>query len=224
MGTGLSPDMSHKVSPMSESSRVPGNLPQTWGLRAQGPSFNPEYPVEFRESQISAAGLGTWALCDIPSNVRIRRCTVADGTLLTFANLEEYMQSGWDLDDACNYGIGHKACAHDICYLNPGTAMNHADITRKPSFRYAFPERGVIEIWTIRDVKEGEEIFNDYGADFGYVAWYDEFQKSRGNVPLSYLPEIIAKMYTGHTESNYKSSPMAPPANPKQDQQVMAHS
>lgn len=146
-------------------------------------------------------------MCDIPPGVMVRRCTLADGTLRTFARSEDLVQSGWDLDDACNYGIGHKACADDICYLNPGTAMNHADVTRTPSFRYSFPERGVVEIWSMRDVSEGEEVFNDYGADFGKVPWYDELQKSRGNVPLSLLPEVIAKMYTGQGHG-YESSPM----------------
>ena len=61
-------------------------VPKTWGHPAEGPTFNPEYPTEFRTSQIEGAGNGWWAKADIPAGVRLRRVTVADGTLLKFSS------------------------------------------------------------------------------------------------------------------------------------------
>ena len=41
----------------------------------------------------------------------------------------------------------------------------------------------------------GEEMFNAYHHDFAPCPWYDELQRSRGNVPLSQLNAEIEKMY-----------------------------
>ncbi len=49
--------------------------------------------------------------------------------------------------------------------------------------------------WTIKDVTAGEEMFNAYHHDFAPCPWYDELQRSRGNVPLSQLNAEIEKMY-----------------------------
>merc|ERR1711939_379885 len=179
-------------------------IPIPWRKPAVGPSFNAEYPVEFRDSSIAGAGWGTWALVDIPAGVRIRRVAEADGTLHCFRSLEEFKASGWDVDDACNYGIrpyGHEDTDPSaICYLNPGTAMNHAAGNgRVASLEYRFIQPGVIEIWSIRDIVAGEEIFNDYGNDFGPCEWYDQFQNDRGNTPLTQLPAFIASMYETST-------------------------
>merc|ERR1711959_99318 len=149
-----------------------------WGRAAHGPSFNAA--VEFRPSAIQGAGMGTYAKTFIPAQTRLRRVAVADGTLHRFGSLLELQASGWDLDDAVNYGIGHKRDPAAIYFLNPGTAMNHADPTRVPSVEYRFPKPGVIETWSTRDIEKGEEMFNDYGHDFGACGWYDEFQTARG--------------------------------------------
>jgi len=170
-------------------------VPKTWGKPAEGPTFNSEFPAEFRPSQIEGGGNGFWAKVDIPAGTRMRRVTVADGTLVRFPNKESIVAAGWDIDDAVNYGIGHHKDPSSIFFLNPGTAMNHADKTREPSIKYNHDEEGVLELWTVKDVKAGEEMFNDYSVDFGPCAWYDELQKSRGNVPLSQLSQHIEALY-----------------------------
>ena len=38
--------------------------------------------------------------------------------------------------------------------------MNHADRTREASIKYVHDEEDVMELWTTRDVKAGEEMFN----------------------------------------------------------------
>jgi len=167
----------------------------TWGLPATGPTFHQEYQVEFRPSSIAGAGMGFWAVGDIPKGVRLRRCEESTGSLRVFRNLELLSASGWDLDDAVNYGIGHTKESRAICYLNPGTAMNHADSSRNKACEYRFMEPGVIEIWSVLDIAAGEEIFNDYEHDFMPVGWYDEFQNARGNTPLSQLAALIENAY-----------------------------
>jgi len=173
-----------------------GQVPKPWGRQAEGPTFSSEYLVEFKPSQIPNAGRGMWATTDIPKGVMLRRLTVADGTLLRVGSEAELRATGWDVDDAVNYGIGHHKDASAIFFLNPGTAMNHADKTKEVSIEYNHDAEGVLEIWTKRSVKAGEEMFNDYGADFGPCAWYDDLQESRGNMPLSKLSDFISKMYS----------------------------
>ena len=38
--------------------------------------------------------------------------------------------------------------------------MNHADRTREASIKYVHDEEDVMELWTTRDVKAGDEMFN----------------------------------------------------------------
>ena len=177
-------------------SRNFGKYSKTWGKPAEGPSFNSDFPTEFRTSQIKDAGNGWWAKIDIPANTRLRRVSVADGTLVKFSSEEQLQESGWDIDDSVNYGIGHHLDSSAIYFLNPGTAMNHADSSRKPSVKYVHDEIDVLELWTIKDINAGEEMFNAYHVDFGPCVWYDELHRSRGNIPLSQLNKEIEKMYT----------------------------
>ena len=53
----------------------------------------------------------------------------------------------------------------------------------------------VLELYTTKDVKAGEEMLCDYDRDYAPCPWYDELQRSRGNVPLSQLNAEIEKMY-----------------------------
>lgn len=163
-------------------------IPKTWGKPPEGPTFNADYPTEFRKSQIEGAGNGWYAKVDIPSGTRLRRVSVADGTLLRFESLEEIEKAGWDFDETVNYGIGHFLDSSAIYFSNPGTAMNHS---REPSVKFSHKEKDVFEVWTVKDIKAGEEIFNAYHADFGPCAWYDEHHRSRGNIPLSQLNDEL---------------------------------
>ena len=52
----------------------------------------------------------------------------------------------------------------------------------------------VMEIWTIKDIKDGEELFIDYGDNFVPCDWYDELAAQHGLTPLSQLSEAIEKM------------------------------
>lgn len=170
-------------------------VPKPWGKPVHGSSFTSCYETEFRKSNISGAGNGWFALVDIPAGTRLRRVEVNDGTLLRFSK-EEFMANGWDIDDAVNYGIGHHQDKSSIYFLNPGTTMNHADKTREPAVKYVHDEEGVIELWTVRDIKAGEEMLNEYHKDFAPCQWYDELQRSRGNVPLSQLNDHINTLYS----------------------------
>eukprot|EP01052_Picozoa_sp_SAG31_P052074 SAG31_NODE_12679_length_925_cov_0.795400_1_plen_201_part_00 len=170
-------------------------VPKTWGHPAEGTTFNPDYQTEFRSSQIAEGGNGWWARVDIPEGVRLRRVAVAEGSLVKFDSLGDLKSAGWDIDDAVNYGIGHWKNPASIYFLNPGTAMNHADRTREPSVRYVHDEADVLELWTTKSIKAGEEMFNEYHMDFAPCPWYDTLQRERGNVPLSQLNADIEKLY-----------------------------
>lgn len=170
-------------------------IPKTWGHPAEGPTFNSAYATEFRPSAIDGAGNGWWAKVNIPKGTKLRRVSVTDGSLVRFGSLAELENAGWDVDDAVNYGIGHWKDPSSIFFLNPGTAMNHADKTREASVHYVHDEPNVMELWTIKDIVAGEEMFNAYHNDFAPCPWYDELQRSRGNVPLSQLNAEIEKMY-----------------------------
>jgi len=162
-----------------------------WGKPAEGTTFNAEYPTEFRASGIPECGNGWWAKVDIPKNTRLRRVAVDEGSLIRVDSLEELQASGWGLEDSVNYGIGHKKSPQAIYFLNPGTACNHADPSREVSIRYFHSEKDVFELWTVKDVKAGEEMFISYSRDFGSCKWFDDFHNSAGRVPLSQLGDVI---------------------------------
>jgi len=166
-----------------------------WKKPVGGPSFNQEYLSEYRASDVPNGGLGWWAKVDIPKGTRMRKVTLKDKTLHRFENEAELRATGWDIDDAVNYGIGHASDRSAIFYLDPGTACNHADRTRKASVQYNMTQKGMMEIWTIRDVKAGEEMFIDYGISFSDCDWFLELMLPRGLTPLSRLADEIEKMY-----------------------------
>ena len=168
--------------------------PKPWDKPVDGSSFHPDYPTEFKPSGIPGAGRGWFAKCKIPKGTRLRRVSIEEGTLLRFGSMDELKATGWDVDETVHYGIGHKNDSDAIFFLNPGTACNHADPTRTASVGYNHEEVGALEIWTLQDVAEGEEMFNIYTKDFPKVPWFDEYMKSKDLVPLTYLGEQIDEM------------------------------
>jgi len=171
-----------------------------WGKPVDGSSFNEEYPTEFRPSAVPDAGNGWWAKVDIPKDTRMRRVSVEDGTLVRVGSLEELHATGWGSEDSVNYGIGHKKDSSAIYFLNPGTACNHADPTREVSIIYKHDEKDVFELWTVKDVKAGEEMFISYSQAFGACKWFDEYHNAAGRTPLSQLGDIIDDMVMGVKE------------------------
>ena len=179
----------------------PRDLPRTWGR----PCGRTDVPsgLSHRVPAFPIAGVGWWATVDIPRGTLLRRLSVADGTLVCFSSREDLEEAGWDLDDAVNYGIGHWRDPSAIFFLNPGTAVNHADKTREAAVMYNHDEPNVgapipsqvLELYTTKDVKAGEEMLCDYDRDYAPCPWYVELQRSRGNVPLSQLNAEIEKMY-----------------------------
>jgi len=125
----------------SAAPRTFSTMPRTWGRPAEGPTFHPDFPTEFRPSPI--AGVGWWATVDIPKGTLLRRLSVLDGSLVRFSSREDLEEAGWDLDDAVNYGIGHWRDPSAIFFLNPGTAVNHADKTREAAVMYNHDEPNV---------------------------------------------------------------------------------
>jgi hypothetical protein len=71
-------------------------------------------------------------------------------------------EAGWDITEAVNCGIAHKTNP-GVFFLNPGgTACSHAGPSFPRSRRcvvaYHMGAKGVMEIWTTKDVKAGEEM------------------------------------------------------------------
>ncbi len=170
------------------------DTPKPWGKPVDGASFHPDYPTEFKTSTIPDCGNGWFAKCDIPKGTRLRRVSVQDGTLLRFASMDELKATGWDVDETVHYGIGHHNDKDAIFFLNPGTACNHADPTRRASVAYRHDEVGVLEIWTLADITAGEEMFIDYTKAFAKCSWFDAYMKGKNLSPLSWLGEEIDDM------------------------------
>jgi len=168
-----------------------GGDEKPWGKPAEGPTFNEKYPTEFRTSGVPDGGLGWWAKVDIPRNTRLRRVEVKHGSLIRVGSLEELKAAGWGVEDSVNYGIGHKKDSSAIYFLNPGTACNHADPTREVSIIYKHEEQDVFELWTVKDIKAGEEMFIHYSNAFGPCKWFDELHNAAGRTPLSQLGNVI---------------------------------
>ena len=179
-------------------------------------SFNQEYPTEFRASEI--AGTGYFALVDIPKNTRLRQVAVDNGTLYRFSSEAGLKEAGWDIDDAVNYGIAHKNEPNKVFFLNPGTACNHADPSREVSIAYNMSTPGIMEIWTVRDVKAGEEMLCDYSEDYKECPWFDKLCRDRGVTPLCDLAREVEIMLGFHSEKGEQ----LPAAYFRQDQLVVA--
>ena len=79
----------------SAAPRTFSTMPRTWGRPAEGPTFHPDFPTEFRPSPI--AGVGWWARVDIPRGTLLRRLSVLDGSLVRFKSREDLEAAGWDL-------------------------------------------------------------------------------------------------------------------------------
>ena len=79
----------------SAAPRTFSTMPRTWGRPAEGPTFHPDFPTEFRPSPI--AGVGWWARVDIPKGTLLRRLSVLDGSLVRFKSREDLEAAGWDL-------------------------------------------------------------------------------------------------------------------------------
>ena len=146
----------------------------------------------FKNSSIEGAGKGWFAKTDIiPAGVRLRRVSVDDG----FADEDELRATGWDVDGAVHYGIGHKTDRSALYYLNPGTPCNHADPFRQVSAMYRMDKPGETDTWTVRDIKSGEEILIDYAEDYVECDWYDALCIQRNLTPLSKLGATINAMH-----------------------------
>merc|ERR1712217_764959 len=203
------------------------------------PTFNSSYPTEFKPSGIPGGGLGWYAKIKIPKNTRLRRVSLAQGTLFRFDSLAQLMATSWDMEETVHYGIAHHFVKDAIFFSNPGCACNHADPTREPSvhFRHIFPSEKedlvtsiaertencntgadlkgespetyicsiAYEVWTLKDVEAGEEMFIDYKKDFPKCEWYDHYHESNGRTPLSSLGEkinnIVSKVAASHAGS-----------------------
>lgn len=177
-----------------------------WKKEVCGPSFpsDCEYGTEYKHSTVPGGGRGWFAKVDIPAGVLLRVCTLKDKTLHRFQDEKELRATGWDIDDAVNYGIGHKNDLSAIFYTDPGTACNHADRTKQPTVKYNYNKQGEMEIWTIRANKAGEEMFIDYGADFVSPAWYEDLMTERKLTPLSRLAAKIDSFYQKPGEVDMK--------------------
>jgi len=182
------------IDAMVNKDAAPITAEKPWGKPPDVASFNEKYPTEFRMSEIPGAGKGWFAKVDIPKGVRMRRVSVDDGSLIRVGSLEALKATGWDLADSVNYGIGHLKDPSAIYYLNPGTATNHADPTREAAIKYSHDEKGVYEIWTIKDIKAGEEMLCDYPTDYGPCKWFDDMHNAAGRYPLNQLGSVIDAM------------------------------
>merc|ERR1712007_309413 len=106
-----------------------------------------------------------------------------------------------------------------IYFLNPGTAMNHSDSSREASVIYSHEEKDVLELWTVKDIKAGEEMFNAYHVDSGPCAWYDEHHRSRGNIPISQLNDEIEAV-----QERLRKKRLAVSLPPRSDSFLLKHS
>lgn len=170
-------------------------VPKPWE-KPLDTSFNGEYPTEFRQSQIEGGGLGWWAKVDIPAGVCMRKLSVAEGTLVRLSSEEELHATGWDIDQCVNYATGHFKDPGAVYWTCPGTKMNHS---WQPSIEYRHTEAGKMELWTMRGVSAGEELFNHYGDSFASCDWFEKLQNNRGNICLWQLPAELVRTKEAET-------------------------
>jgi hypothetical protein len=109
------------------------------------------YTLDIRKSTIANAGLGVFVEKNIPAGAYI---DVYTGDILSIPTSLYYFQ--------INDGIGIDAGLYPRCYmamLNDGFEKNNCE------FRVDDETRQV-SVWSMRDIKVGEELFVSYGDDF----------------------------------------------------------
>lgn len=117
--------------------------------------------VEVRESSIKEAGLGLWAVRDFPADAYLFNY---DGERLTKNDYDaRYEQAGIGV-----YGIAvNKKTVIDARTTSSGVARyicTYQGSGKKKNVQY-FSDFGIVEIWTLRAIKAGEELLGDYGKE-----------------------------------------------------------
>ncbi|MBX7154826.1 MAG: SET domain-containing protein [Bacteriodetes bacterium] len=119
------------------------------------------YGVEVRPSQITAAGLGLWAVRDIKRNTHL--FNYEGERLLKREYNERYEDSHLGV-----YGIElNRRIVIDACRTDSGIARyicSYQGSGQKPNIKYESDGK-VIEMITTRFIKAGEEILGDYGEE-----------------------------------------------------------
>ena len=78
---------------------------------------------------------------------------------------------GFDVDDSVDCNFGHLKDPSFTHFLNSGAVANHAGKTWELSFGYNHDETGVLELWTVRDIKVREEILDEHAVDCELWCW-----------------------------------------------------
>jgi len=65
-----------------------------------------------------------------------------------------------------------------------------------------FRDKGIIEIWTTKNIKKGEGFFNNYEYNFAKCNWCDKVKIRNGNVPKSIIGnKLVLKITKNHNTS-----------------------
>jgi len=113
---------------------------------------NSTYKLKIAKSYIENAGNGVFTLEQIPSKSFIG---YYEGDMVEHVNCGLYYFS---INDCC----GINAILFPRCYmamLNDGRNYNNCEFIIDNNYLK-------VELWSIKDIKEGEELLIDYGADY----------------------------------------------------------
>lgn len=117
--------------------------------------------VEVKASQIPGAGLGLWAVRDFKKGQMLFNY---GGERLS---VREYNER-YDKEEMGAYGITlNSRFVLDARATDAGVARyvcSYQGSGKKPNMEYVTDGK-VVEMWTIRSIKAGEELFSDYGTE-----------------------------------------------------------
>jgi len=120
------------------------------------PSFyhNSKYELEIKQSNIKNAGLGVFSICDIPENTYIDGYY---GDIFSIATSRYFV--------CITDEIGIDAGSYPRCYMAMLNDSFNSLFKNNCEFIINVKDK-TVSVWTIREIKKGEELFISYGEDY----------------------------------------------------------
>lgn len=127
-----------------------GRIPYTYVPPVEEYYHNSPFELSIKESSITEAGKGVWSVGAIPAETRIDQYT---GDIMTAGYAGSYYVQISD-----DYGI--NAQGFPRCYMAMINDSYGSEYQNNCEIRIVDNQ---VEIWTIRDIQPGEELFMSYG-------------------------------------------------------------
>jgi hypothetical protein len=145
-------------------------------------------------SNIPQAGLGRFAVQDIPKGTVIRAQTVGSSNLYRYRNKQELLAAfplPQDLLMLADFAFSTSALPEVVLLDAPPTMVNHATASNGANTSFSFSNEGTSKVVVAtRDIGAGEEFLQDY-REIAQVDWLETVLGSRNLKTARQLGETL---------------------------------